>query len=276
MLDGFVYRRLFNPGVMVRGRVRRLYHRLCGRAVENTRIDDWLRRQLPANQNPSYTQFRPQPYRQLAAVLRAQGLDRDAKTVLVEMARDRRKWGEEGSRLRQWLLWATIRNGYQPIRAGLLLIVLWIFGCVAFGLGYNARVMVPIYKDLNIAKELNPTVAAPSLAPANFESFCAAIYAIDTSLPIISLGQRERSHPAVPKELVGTPPPDAHGGVLCDARIIGRWFRHVMSRWFHQTEARATDVIASFLFWFRWGYIAVGWFLTAMFLAGISGLVGRE
>jgi hypothetical protein len=196
ILDGFVYRRLEDHsavktriGARIINWFRRQILRHCVPAKTN-RIDDWLRRRLPAEKSGSNGLFRPQPYRQLATVLRAQGLDRDAKKILVEMARDRRKWGKEGSRLRQWLLWVTIRSGYQPIRAGLMLIVLWIFGYVVFGIGYNVHVMVPIYKDVNPVKEVNPAVAATSSAPANYEPFCAAIYAIDTSLPIISFGQR--------------------------------------------------------------------------------------
>jgi hypothetical protein len=53
-LDGFVYRHLRYPGLISRGFVHRQYLRLrrqlfglpC-RAADQTRIDDWLRRQLP-------------------------------------------------------------------------------------------------------------------------------------------------------------------------------------------------------------------------------------
>jgi hypothetical protein len=241
VLDGLVYRRLRHPDAVM------------------TRIDDWLRRQLPVDKTATSTQFWPQPYRQLAAVLRAQGLDRDAKTVLIEMARDRRKWAKEGSRLRQWLLWVTIRNGYQPIRAGLLLIVLWIVGYIAFGIGYNVRAMVPTDKDAN------PTIfMATGRVPINYEPFCAASYTIGASLPIISFGQREKWHPAVPDKPVGTAAPDMHGGPLCDANFMGRWYHQMMGRWFHQTEAREADIVTDILPWFRWCYIATGWFLTTM------------
>jgi hypothetical protein len=163
------------------------------------------------------------------------------------------------------LLWVTIRNGYQPIRAGLLLIVLWMFGYAAFGIGYNVRVMVPTDKEAHAKFDYMNVV------PANYEPFCAAIYAIDTSLPIISFGQKEKWHPADPSRRVGTASSDPGWDLLCDATLIGRWFRQVMGRGLHQTELRQADAVASFLPWFRWGYIAIGWFLTTMFVAGISG-----
>jgi hypothetical protein len=298
MLDGFVYRRLTQPGRMLRGRAHRLFHFLFRRPVEETRINDWLRRQLPAkipigtrakewlrrqwtrikhwlrrearaNKIPSYAQFRPQPYRQLAAVLRAQGLDRDAKTVLIEMARDRRKWGKEGSRLRQWLLWATIRNGYQPIRAGLLLIILWILGYTAFGIGYNLHLMVPTDKDANTA------FLGTGKVLSNYEPFCAVTYAIDTSLPIINFGQREKWHPAAAAQSTGTLAPDL-GDPVCDASVMARLFHQITRRWFHWTDAGEVDFVSTWLPRVRWVYVAIGWFLTTMFVAGISGLVGRE
>jgi hypothetical protein len=82
-----------------------------------------LRRQLLTDMAHRGARFRPQPYGQLASALRAQGLDADAKAVLIGMALDRRKWGGLRSRAWQWVLWATIRNGYQPIPAGISLLV---------------------------------------------------------------------------------------------------------------------------------------------------------
>ena len=110
-LDGFVYRRLRHP-------------------LNSAIRLDWLRRELPSDERKRRDQFRPQPYRQLAAVLRAQGFDAEAKEVLIGMAKDRRRWAElrTMSRFWQWILWIIIRNGHQPLRAGLWLLGLWLVG----------------------------------------------------------------------------------------------------------------------------------------------------
>ena len=87
VIDGLAYRSLANPG------------------SASTRLE-WLRRQLPAETADRRGQFRPQPYRQLAGVLRAQGFDGDATKILIGMAVDGRKWGglRWWSRFAQWLL----------------------------------------------------------------------------------------------------------------------------------------------------------------------------
>ncbi len=264
MLDGFVYRRIEKPG--------RPADRL-----------DWIRRQLPKEVKERRGRFRPQPYRQLASVLRAQGHDAEAKAVLIGMAKDRRKWAELGraSRAWQWALWITIRNGHQPLRALYPLLILWAIGFLAFGWGYQKHVMAPsdrfAYEELAHGRPL----------PGQYEQFCALVYAVDTALPIISLGQRDRWHPSAPPTKRGdseppgrvlltvdpSPTPAKTGdseprAFLCEARFAQHWDPH--GKWIESsTLATALDA-------FRWVYIPLGWFFATMLLAGVSGLVGRE
>jgi hypothetical protein len=243
-LDGFVYRRLRDP------------------LTPAIRLD-WLRRVLPPDEGNRRGRFRPQPYRQLAGVLRAQGLDAEAKEVLIGMAEDRRKWADLGklSHFWQWVLWITIRNGHQPLRAGYGLLTLWFVGFLAFGLGYQMQVMVP-------SERFAYDGFAQGVLPGQYEPFCALIYSIDTSLPIIGFGQKDRWHP----RLMENPPPrggyDGFHGLLCKADFTRRL--DPKSVWI----SRAT--LADGLEVYRWFHLALGWFLATMLLAGISGLVGRE
>ena len=85
----------------------------------------------------------------------------------------------------QWVLWMTIRNGHQPLRAFYSLLVIWIVGFTLSGWGYQARVMLPTEKSAFEKFEAVQTV------PAQYDQFCALTYAIDTSLPIINFGQRK-------------------------------------------------------------------------------------
>lgn len=243
ILDGFVYRRLGYP------------------LTPAIRLD-WLRRELPSDERERRGRFRPQPYRQLAGVLRAQGLDAEAKEVLIGMAQDRRRWADLGtlSRFWQWILWITIRNGHQPLRAGLWLLILWLVGFPAFGLGYQMQVMVP-------SERFAYDGFAQGALPGQYEPFCALVYSIDTSLPIIGFGQKDRWHP----RLMEKPPPrgsnDGVSGLLCKAGFTRRLDPNV---W----VSRAT--LATSLEVYRWFHLAFGWFFATMLLAGISGLVGRE
>jgi hypothetical protein len=276
-LDGFVYHSLKDPGpvmsrinIWLRGQLppnKRL------RAVKN-RLSAWARGLLEPNRGSIEREFRPQPYRQLAAVLRAQGLDRDAKKVLIAMANDRWKWGKEGSRILQWLSWLFIGNGYRPLRAGLWLIGLWIVGYIAFGIAYSVHVMVPT--DRFVISDF----VDKGTVPPNYEPFCSATYAIDTSLPIISFGLKDKWHPAVPSEAIDRRTTVGDNASvwtsLCGASAIARGFHQIMGRWLHYTEPDQVAMVATALPWVRWGYIAIGWFLWTMFVAGISGLVGRE
>ena len=170
-LDGFVYRRLRDP------------------LTPAARLD-WIRRGLPSDAAERRRGFRPQPYRQLAGVLRAHGLDAEAKKVLIGMARDRLRWTELGSLAHfwQWILWITIRNGHQPLRAGLWLLILWLGGFLAFGVGYQMQVMVP-------SERFAYEGFTHGALPEYYAPFCAIVYSIDTSLPIIGFGQKDRWHP---------------------------------------------------------------------------------
>jgi hypothetical protein len=249
-LDGFTYLRIERP------------------ESPGERLD-WLRRQLPADTRERRGRFRPQPYTQLAHALRAQGHDDEAKDILIGMAEDRRKWSNlsRASRAWQWVLWKTIRNGHRPLRALYALIILWVIGFAAFGWGYQKHVMLPS------EKEANQSVAGGQPLPGHYEPFCAPVYAIDASLPIISFGQRERWHPREALKISAQGPAaqrPTDGWVyanLCEAGF--------MRRWDPRDQWAEPSTLARSLAAFRWIYIALGWSFTTMLVAGISGLVGR-
>ena len=169
-----------------------VYRRIESLEPPKTQLE-WLCKQLGAKKKGG-KEYRPQPYRQFANSLRTHGHDAEARACLISMAKDRRiranlSWP---SRAWQWVLWHTIRNGHAPLRALIFLIVLWAFGFVAFGWGYQKLVMEPsdkyAYDDLTQKK----------LLPGQYDPFCALVYAVDTILPIVSLGQRDRWHPRDP------------------------------------------------------------------------------
>jgi hypothetical protein len=150
-LDGFVYRHLDPPG-NARARL------------------DWLRRQLPSTRpEPTRSErarprlysraegFSPQPYRQLAQVLRAQGYEAEARDILIGMVQDRRKYARLGWWPWVWtlVLWHVIRNGYKPLRAVRWLLALWLASGFVFGTGNkkeDQRTSTPSRRSLQITE----------------------------------------------------------------------------------------------------------------------------
>jgi hypothetical protein len=245
-LEGFVYRRIESQG--------------DPRAQLN-----WLREQLRAAKKERRGEYRPQPYRQFANSLRAHGHDADARKCLISMAKDRRKSADLSWPSRAWqrILWCTIRNGHEPLRALYFLLGLWVIGFLAFGWGYQKHVLAPsdhyAYDDLTHDKAL----------PGQYVPFCAPIYAIDTGLPIISLGERDRWYPRA--VLTKIPKTEAHSplyGNVCEASFTRRWDPD--GKWID------ASTLATLLAVGRWVYVVLGWFFASMLVAGISGLVGRE
>jgi hypothetical protein len=239
ILEGFTYRLLRTP------------------RTASSRLD-WLRRRLPAAEQKRNGEFRPQPYRKLAEVLRAQGHDDDAKKILIGMAEDRRKWGglSRWSRGWEWILGATIDYGYRPFRAGIWLLVLWLIGLLLFWAGYWAQVMVPSNKDAFAE------FAVHGVVPGWYEPFSSLIYAVDTALPVISFGQRDRWLPA--GHPCGTPSSWDPNQITCRPELKGRLGSY--------TRAALTATLPIY----RWVHLALGWFLASLFVAGITGLVKRE
>lgn len=126
LLDGFVYARI-----------------AAGPLDANSRLE-WLRRQEDG--------FFPQPYLQLAKVLREAGDDSGARRVLIAMENSRvkdpkRGWWSKDPNLSWWSwIWAwalrlTINHGYQPFRAGWWVALFVLTGFLLFSWGHDAGVL---------------------------------------------------------------------------------------------------------------------------------------
>ena len=138
-LDGFAYERIAEPGGVAR-RIR------------------WLRRE-----NGGY---RPGPYEHLAAVYRRQGLDGEARRVLLAKQRARRRTLPIAARPWGFVQDAAVGYGYRPERALGWLAALLITGTLVFGWHH-------------------PVASSADKAPP----FNALIYSLDLLLPVINFGQ---------------------------------------------------------------------------------------
>jgi hypothetical protein len=122
----------------------------------------WLRHGLPDG-------YRPQPYAQLATMLRTIGNDRDSRVVLLARQRHRRKELPLRSKPWGWLQDLAVGYGYVPWRAAGWLGVLWLAGWLYF------RTQQPLPQP--------PTT-----------DYQPALYALDLLLPVLSIGQKGAIH----------------------------------------------------------------------------------
>jgi hypothetical protein len=212
-LDGFTYERI---GKGPTGAQERL---------------EWLARQPDG--------FIPQPYRQLAKVLREAGDDAGARKVLIAMEDSRLKYGGLSlpQRAASRILRATVGYGYTPLRALWYIAFFVILGSILFGWGYNSHVVTPI--------ETKPPIW-------QVHPFNPFIYSLENFLPLVDLHMAKH----------WMPNPNA-------------WPIALVSP-FSEVPIPSPPWLGRFLRCYLWAHILLGWFFTSMFIAGITGLVRRE
>lgn len=143
--------------------------------VDNHKVQlSWLAR----------AEYDPQPYQELARVLRQHGYREAATSMLV--AGERRRLTNRSARVHDrvwgWILAATVGHGYRPGRAMLWLLALWLLGWVCFSVGGYYQTMLP-------APDSGATAA-------QFGWLDAVFYSLDTMLPVIDLGVADAWHPS--------------------------------------------------------------------------------
>lgn len=184
--------------------------------------------------------FTPQPYRQLAKVLRESGDERGARHVLFEMEGRRRKERDHNWRARSWsriLRW-TIGYGQKSHWAFRWLWGLALVGATVSGLAYLDGAVVPSNK------EAYEVFVQQRQLPAHYPRFNAFIYSIEHSFPLVNLGVKDHWEPN----------PGRNELALDDS-------------------GRFCFDVATFLRVWNWVQIPVGWGLATLFVAGLTGIV---
>jgi hypothetical protein len=201
--------------------------------------------------------FHPQPYRQIAKVLRDQGYDDQARTISIALADKRLRIDgvPRRARLKGLILKLTIAYGYMPFRALWFIGLFVILGFLVFGSAYRAGEIVPTdekaFQDFRRGE-----------LPGYYESFCALTYSFDTFVPIIGLGQRDKWM-VVSNDTNLRPVKSAGsiiGSIFCDPTILPK------------SDSFVPGVVRGF----HWFDILAGWFFSTMFVVGITGLVRNE
>jgi hypothetical protein len=173
-------------GSLVLDRFR--YGAIVGGPVDAARRLDWLARQDPARWGAD---FWPQPYEQLAGVLRGMGHEDEAKTVLIE--KQRRLRAAELRRLPRWrkpMHWGftqllrLVGYGYRPALALVPALAVVLLGWAVITRAADARLLVP-------ARPAEAAAPAPVLVPL--------AYSLEAFVPIVKLGQTEAFRPDLRK-----------------------------------------------------------------------------
>jgi hypothetical protein len=216
-----------------------VYDEFSGGPADSAARLAWIRRQ------PIATQSQPQPYRQLAQVLRASG--RMEGAINIEMAREdavtRLDHLSFGQRLWRLALDGIIGYGYRPLRA-----VWWILGFVIVGAslfhwGYRERVITPTEEG---AYE---SFLQTGETPLHYPPFNSLVYSLENFLPVVELHQGEYWRPN-----------PRHSTVTKRGR----------TRWTDETFP------ARLLRWYLWLHILAGWTITPLLFAGLAGLLRND
>lgn len=220
LLDGFVYERFSGPAP-----------KDC-----KSRLN-WLARQRP---------FLPQPYRQVAKVLKEEGETAGAVEILYEMerhirARDDRWWR---ARLADPVLRWTVGYGYYPARAFWWLAGLVLLGFALYAVGYRIGSITPTDKDAYA------TFKNDRQLPAHYERFHGFVYSVENSLPFVKLGQVDRWQP--------DPQPQSRAWQIPILRL------------------RLCVPFAALLRWYQWLQIFFGWILGTLFLGAVTGIIRKD
>ncbi len=215
-----------------------VYDEIAGGAPRDaeTRID-WIQRQGEG-------QFRPQPYEQLAKVLRETGRYEDVRKINIARERDRGEFTEMSflARIMHRTYGLILDYGYfkwKPLRWGLALIVL---GWFIFGLAFSADLITEIKVMENISESGSEIVRVDSAYP----KFNPLVYSIDMFVPLIDLYQAKYWH--------------------LNTKLKAEWRPFNLS-WFK------VPVSGNGLRWYMWIHTGFGWILTTLLVVGLTGLV---
>lgn len=192
--------------------------------------------------------FSPQPYEQLAKVLRDSGDGAGARDVLVAKNEDKATLTKLTFVEKCWyrFIGRPIGYGHKPWLALRLALVIILFGLLFFKQGYSHGLVTPL-SDSAYAKEGDTGILAPGDTNRRISEvypvFNSLVYSIDVFVPVVDLHQAKYWLPNANRgpELVPT-----SSAVLCTGGLL--------------------------LFWL-WFETACGWVLTTLFLVGLTGLV---
>ena len=226
--------------------------------------------------------FAPQPYLQLARVVREAGFEGAATRVLVRLERNRTVYGDLGSLefLGRVILDIFLKYGYSQFRPLRILLGWFWISVVVFEVGFFDGVVIPTKDNSSVASEVQSCVAsardskvaaascptpdktkkqtgqAPTPKPAI--EFNALVFSLETLVPLVDLNQKKN----------WTVEPLSHTKVPAPASGLLGFFADLINVW-----QQFPDSLPSFFLLFNAFF---GWFLGISAAAGVSGLLRND
>ena len=196
---------------------------------------NWLKRQ-PASQ------FLPQPYEQLAGVLRKMGHENEANKVMIEKNDDiahRFAFFQPGRWL-QFFFKLFVGYGYRPWRAFGWSLAVIIIGTLLFSSGNRAGIITPTKENAYVSSS-DGTLRLSEDYP-KFNSF---IYSLEMFTPLLKLEMGNYWQP--------------------NANRSGQYV----------VQGILLPINGSLLRGYLWCHIILGWVLTTLWVGGLTGLVKK-
>jgi hypothetical protein len=190
--------------------------------------------------------FYPQPYEQLASVLRSMGRDRDARAIMMAKNRALGKFTQKWSA--GWLWYKgfgkLIGYGYAPSRAFWISVGMIVVGAVLFGIGYRVGIVRPT-KESGFTKDSTreKTKQNSERFSENYPKFNALVFSLESFTPLLRLDQSANWAPNAYR---------------------GKRFRIGKNR-----SLTAGSLLRGYL----WFHVIAGWILTSLWVGSITGLV---
>ncbi len=210
---------------------------------------DWLSRnndevkELPNDAPRSEKRaFFAQPYEQLARVLRNAGQDDDADEILIEKNRRIAQWTRKWSANWWWyrVLGPPIKYGYRPMVTFKWSLLVILIGTLLFGFGYERGLVTPTAKDAYEERDGKPT----QIVREDYPRFNSIIYSTEMFVPLVKLYQAEYWLPNANREAL-----------------------------FLNGHMKFTG---GFLRGYLWLHICLGWTLTTIWVAGLTGIIKKS
>jgi hypothetical protein len=186
----------------------------------------------------------PQPYRQLALVLRQSGAEEGATRVEIARESALTEYGGLPLSERVWrmALRLTIAYGYRPLRALWWILLFVMVGTALFEWGYRARLITPTEES---AYE---SFCATGEPPPHYPPFSSFVYSLENFLPVVDLHQETYWRPNPRHRRANDKPATA-------------------------AESLRETLPARILRWYLWLHILAGWTITPLLFAGLAGLL---
>lgn len=170
-----------------------------GKTEETKGMDEAIRR------------FAPQPYLQLARIVRSGGFEASAVRILVRLEHNRTMYGDLGpfKFVGRLILCILLRYGYSPFRPLQILFVWFVISAAVFEIAFQTQMIVPAkdneaqHQSASTENAKSGTFACPGANPraqkAAIENavasapvkFNSLIFALETLVPLVDLDQKK-------------------------------------------------------------------------------------